>query len=150
MAETEVASVPVGEEAEAVAAPKAVHGGVLPVPRVDRIVRKRFGSRRCSPGVAVYTTAALENVFAEIVRSAKAEAVASKKKRIAKENLVRAVRTHPGLSRFFRSYAFSTGTRLPYKSAELLTKTDREAAEKKREEMKAKKAAAAVPGVDEA
>ena len=134
---------------------KDAKSGVLPVPRVDRLVRKRFGSRRCSPGVAVYTTAALEHVFAEIVRAAKVEATASKKKRIAKENLISAVRTHPGLARLFKSYAFASGVRLPYKSSELLTKADREAAEKKREEAKAKKvvakkAAAAVPGVDEA
>lgn len=129
----------------------ATADGVLPVPRIDRIMRKRFGGRRCSPGVGVYTTAALDSIFAEIVRTAKSEAFASKKKRIAKESLVSAVRTHPSLGRFFKSYVFSSGQRLPYKSAELLTKADRELAEKKRHEAKAKKdAAKSLPGVDEA
>jgi len=122
---------------------------VLPVPRIDRVIRKRYRGRRVSPGVAVYTTAALENIFTEVIRAAKSEAVASKKKRITKENLVAAVRTHPSLCRIFRSYAFSSAVRLPYKSVELMTKYDRETRLKAREEKKVQMKANAVPGVDE-
>lgn len=122
----------------------------LPVPRFDRIVRKRFGGRRVSPGVAVYTAAALERVVCEVLWAAKAEATAAKKKRITRDNLVIAVRTHPELKRLFRAYAFATGTRVKYSSSSLLTKADRELAAKKRLEEKKKKEDAAVPAVDEA
>ena len=123
---------------------------MLPTARIDRYLRKRFGGRRVSPGVAVYATAALDVIVAEIVRSAKAEATAAKKKRIAKEQLVLAVRSHPSLGRLFRGYTFATGNKLAYKSTDLLTKADREAAAKKKSESSKKKAAASVPGVDEA
>ena len=129
-------------------APKLSYS-VLPVPRVDRAIRKRYLGRRVSPGVAVYTTAALENILIEVIRASKSEAAASKKKRITKENLISAVRTHPALCRIFRSYVFSTSTRLPYKSIELMTKYDRETLLKAREEKKAQKQAKTVPGVDE-
>lgn len=123
---------------------------VLPVPRIDRAIRKRYGGRRVSAGTAVYTTAALENILIEVIRASKSEAVASKKKRISKENLIAAVRTHPSLCRLFRSYVFSSGSKLAYKSMDLLTKYDREAVLKAREEKKqAQKKTKHVPEVDE-
>ena len=126
---------------------------VLPVPRVDRAIRKRYGGKRVSAGTAVYTTAVLENVLLEVIMSSKKEAIASKKKRISIQNLIAAVRTHPSLCRLFRSYVFSSGAKLSYKSMDLLTKYDREAVLKSRENRKAKKeqaiASKAVPGVDE-
>ena len=126
--------------------------GILPVPRVDRTIRKRYASRRVSPGVAVYTTAAIERVFSEVILSAKAEATHAKKKRITREHVVAAIRTHPSLARLFRSYTFVPTAKLQYKASDLLTKSDREMLKKIQESKKSKTAgrlAPAVPAVDE-
>ena len=123
---------------------------ILPTPRIDRAIRKRYSGRRVSPGVAVYTTAAIENILIEIIRASKVEATASKKKRINMHNLVAAIRTHPSLSRLFRSYAFSSGgSKLAYKSINLMTKLDREVVGKVREEKTAQNQEKVVPAVDE-
>ena len=125
---------------------------ILPSSRVDRILRKRFAGRRVSPNVPVYTTAALSFVFTEVIKAAKEETAAAKKKRISRETLIAAVRTHPELRKLFKAYVFSSGASLKYKAADLLTKADREAAQKKRGEIKKKKTppSSAVPAVDEA
>lgn len=126
--------------------------GVLPVPRVDRSIRKLHAGRRVSPGVAIYTTHALENIFLEVLRTSQQEAVASKKKRITKANLIAAVRTHPSLRRFFSSYMFSDGIGIQYKASDLMTKKDKHAHAKARLGKKhnvSTTETTEIPGVDE-
>jgi histone H3/H4 len=125
---------------------------VLPVPRIDRAIRKAFAGKRVSAGSAVYATAALEAIFAEVVRAAEEKRAGIRKgpKSIDRKILVAAVRTNPTLGKLFRSYTFAPDKSIRVKRDLLLTKADKEAAQKKRAEAKAKKdGKAAVPAVDE-
>lgn len=125
---------------------------VLPTPRIDRLIRKAFLGKRVSAGTSVYATAALEHVFAEIVRAAEGKRSHMKRgpKAIDRRILVAAIRTDPSLSRLFRGYTFAPEKAIKIKKEVLLTKADKSAAMEKREANKSKKAElAAVPAVDE-
>jgi len=137
---------------EVTSVPETTKKMVLPVPRVDRALRKHFAGKRVSAGTSVYATAALETIFAEIVRAAdeKRSAAKGKAKRIDRKMLISAVRSNPELARLFRNYAFAPESSIKIKRESLMTKADKEIAMKKRESEKAeKKEKAAVPGVDE-
>jgi histone H3/H4 len=122
----------------------------LPRPRIDRALRKAHAAQRVSPGVSVYTTAFLETVFATILSEANGEVVESRKKRIGTASLMKAVRSHPELSKLFRNYTFFSGDRLKYDSTDLMTKADREAEQKRRQDAKKEKQRVdAAPAVDE-
>jgi len=130
----------------------AEYKGVLPVPRIDRAIRKRYGGKRVSPNSAVFTTAVLEHMFSEVLSAANAEATSSKKKRISREHLIASIRTHPELGRFFLSYAFAPKTKVVFKADDLLNKADREVAKKAREEAqkkRSKEGSPPIPAVDE-
>lgn len=115
-------------------------------------MRKYFAGKRVSAGTSVYAAAALEAIFAEIVRSADEKRTSSKGriKRIDRKMLIAAVRSNPGLARLFRNYAFAPESAIKIKREALMTKADKEVAMKKRESEKAeKKEKASVPAVDE-
>jgi hypothetical protein len=98
----------------------------------------------------VYAAAAIESILSEIVIASDEKRAAGKAKRIDRKTLIAAVRSHPGLARLFRSYAFLSETAIKIKREALLTKGDKEALQKKREQEKEeKKKKGAVPGVDE-
>ena len=124
--------------------------GILPVPRVDRAIRRHFAGKRVSSGSSVYATAAIEAILTEVIRAADEKRALGKAKRIDRKALIAAVRANPGLARLFRSYAFLPDAAIKIKKDALLTKSDKEAALKKREQEKEeKKKKSAVPGVDE-
>lgn len=126
---------------------------LLPVPRIDRALRRAFPSKRVSQGTSVYTAAALEFVLSEIVRVSESKRASMKKpsKAIDRKVLMAAVRMDPNLSRIFRNYSFVPGKPVKIQKFQLLTKADKEAHNAKREAAKeARKAKKAVPGVDEA
>jgi histone H3/H4 len=132
--------------------PETTKKMVLPVPRIDRALRKHFAGKRVSAGTSVYATAALEAIFAEVVRAADEKRISAKgkAKRIDRKMLISAVRSNPALARLFRNYAFAPESAIKIKREALLTKADKEVAMKKRESEKAEKAEKqAVPGVDE-
>lgn len=125
---------------------------VLPVSRVDKCIRKAFPGKRVSTGMSVYTTAALDAVFSEIVRAAEEKRAGNRKgpKGIDRKTLAAAIRTHPELGRMLRSYVFLPTGAIKVKGDMLLTKADKEAAKEKRLKAAAeKKERENVPGVDE-
>ena len=123
---------------------------MLPRPRIERALRKQFASRRMSSGVAVYTTAALDTLFADILAAANKEAAISRKKRITLLTLLKSVRADPNLSKMFQNYSFFQNHRLTYDALELMTKVDRQATLKARAEAKKQKQSIAnAPAVDE-
>ena len=137
---------------EVESAPETTKKGVLPVPRIDRALRKHFAGKRVSAGTSVYATAALEAIFEEVVRAAdeKRSATKGKAKRIDRKMMISAVRSNPALARLFRNYAFAPESSIKIKRDALLTKADKEIMIKKRDAEKAeKKEKQAVPGVDE-
>jgi histone H3/H4 len=132
--------------------PETTKKMVLPVPRIDRALRKHFAGKRVSAGTSVYATAALEAIFAEVVRAADEKRISAKgkAKRIDRKMLISAVRSNPALARLFRNYAFAPESAIKIKRDALLTKADKEVAMKKRDAEKAEKAEKqAVPAVDE-
>ena len=132
--------------------PETTKKMVLPVPRVDRALRKHFAGKRVSAGTSVYATAALEAIFAEVVRSADEKRISAKgkAKRIDRKMLISAVRSNPALARLFRNYAFAPESSIKIKRDALLTRADKEVAMKKRDAEKAEKTEKkAVPAVDE-
>jgi histone H3/H4 len=137
---------------EVESAPETTKKGTLPVPRIDRALRKHFAGKRVSAGTSVYATAALEAIFAEVVRTAdeKRMAAKGKAKRIDRKMLISAVRSNPALARLFRNYAFAPESAIKIKREALMTKADKEVAMKRREsEKQEKQEKQAVPGVDE-
>lgn len=124
----------------------------LPVSRIDKAIRKNFVGKRVSSSTSVYTTAALDAVFFEIVRASEEKRAGIRKgpKSIDRRTLVAAVRSSPELGRLFRSYVFAPEKAIKIKRDVLLTKNDKEAAKKKREEVASeRRKKAAVPGIDE-
>jgi len=122
----------------------------LPRPRIDRYLRRQLARPRVSSGVGVYTTAAIEALFKEVITAANKEASALRKKRIGSMSLMKAVRSNPELSRVFRNYTFFRSERLKYDALDLMTKADRNSVVEKRKDAKKKKeSVAAVPEVDE-
>ena len=129
-----------------------VKHSILPIPRIDRSIRKAFAGKRVSSGSAVYATAALESIFSAVVQAAEEKRAGIRKgpKSIDRKILIAAVRTNPTIGKLFRSYTFVADKAIKIKKSTLLTKADKEAEAKKREEAKAKKdGKAAVPAVDE-
>lgn len=122
----------------------------LPRPRIDRALRKAHAAQRVSPSVSVYSTAFFETIFAEVLTEANNEVIAGRKKRIGTVSLMKAVRSHPELSKLFKNYMFFTGERIRYDAADLLTKSDRETEQGRRRDAKKNKACVdAAPEVDE-
>ena len=126
-----------------------VYNSILPAATIDKIIRKKFGGKPVSATTARYTSAAIEHIFAELIRAAGAEAESDKKKRIKMIHLVRATRAHPGLSRFFRSYLFAPRERVDYKSINLLPPKERVAVLKDRAAKQKQKQDSQIPAVDQ-
>ena len=124
----------------------------LPVARVDKTIRNAFPGKRVSSGTSVYTTAALDAIFSEIVRVADEKRASNRKgpKSIDRKTLAAAIRMHPELGRLFRSYVFVPSGSIKVKGDMLLTKADKEVVKEKREKAAAEKQQRKeVPGVDE-
>ena len=122
---------------------------ILPAAFIDKMIRRKFGGKPMSSTTARYTSAALEHIFAELIRAAGEEATADKKKRIKMIHLMRAARTNDGLARFFRNYMFAPKQRVAYKSIDLLPVKERVALIKSRKEKNQMKKDSQIPGVNE-
>ena len=122
---------------------------ILPAAFIDKMIRRKFGGKPMSSTTARYTSAALEHIFAELIRAAGEEAAADKKKRIKMIHLMRAARTNDGLARFFRNYMFAPKQRVAYKSIDLLPVKERVALIKSRKEKNQMKKDNKIPGVNE-
>lgn len=132
-------------------------GSFLPRPRIDRHLRRQLAPRRVSAGLSAYTAGALDALFRAVIEMAHVEATAARKKRIGKLSLMKAVRSNPDIARVFANYTFFSTERLRYDAMNLMTKADRIAVTKKRQEAKkgknakngANDGAENVPEVDE-
>ena len=122
---------------------------ILPAAFIDKMIRRKFGGKPMSSTTARYTSAALEHIFAELIRAAGEEATADKKKRIKMIHLMRATRNKDGLARFFRNYMFAPKQRVAYKSIDLLPVKERVALIKSRKEKNQMKKDNKIPGVNE-
>lgn len=125
---------------------------VLPVPRIERSIRKAFPSKRVSAGAAVYTTAALEHILKTIIDECETKRTSIKKapKSIDRKILVSSVRSHPALCRLFRNYTFLPEKAIKLKKETLMTKADKLVDIAKRNASKeARKKKSTVPAVDE-
>jgi histone H3/H4 len=99
---------------------------VLPAPRIMQRIKKEISQKRVSPAVALYTTAAIEEIVTSVLKSCHAETKASKKKKVTRECLLKVVRTDASVKRLFASFAFAPMQSIKYTSTDFLTKQDRE------------------------
>ena len=112
-------------------------GVVLNPSRVDRRLRVQSGVKRVGGVTSIFVTAGVEHVLCEILKAAKAEADASKKKGIAAEHVVAAVRSHSDLWRALDGMTFTAHEELPKASAYVTSTFDKERAKQRKAQTEA-------------
>ena len=127
---------------------------ILPAKRVDGVLRSNLKSKRVSSGSSIFTTAAVEELTKVIFQSMSENAATKKDgtfKRQTRVDLIKAIRGHPDLAKFFRRYTFAAkGNAIRYDRMRLLRKADRETLMQKRQDDKSKREAAAKAKAGEA
>ncbi|KAM9388303.1 histone H2A-like [Phaethornis superciliosus] len=108
------------------AAPKktksAKAGLQFPVGRVYRLLKKGKYTDRVGPGAAIYLTAVLEYLSAEILELAGNAARENKKSRILPRHILLAVRNDEELNKLFASVTIAQGGVMPNILSQLLPK----------------------------
>lgn len=87
-------------------------GLTLPVPRVNKYVKKHSGLKRTGGTSAVFMTAALEYTLGEILELAGNKTKAASRKTINNEDFTAAIRHDVDLARLFSDTAVSLGEKL--------------------------------------
>jgi len=134
--------------------PAKAYKTILPAKRIDGVLRSNLKSKRVSSGSSIFTTAAVEELT-KVIFTTMSENAATKKdgtyKRQTRVDLIKAIRGHPDLAKFFKRYTFAAkGNAIRYDRMRLLRKADRETLLQKRQEEKSKREAAAKAKADEA
>ena len=102
----------------------------FPVGRILRHLRQRRVAKRVSPNAAVYTTAVLEYLAAEILELAGNAARDNKRARIIPRHIQLAVRNDEELNKLLGRVTIASGGVLPNIHTILMTKAQRERARK--------------------
>ena len=97
---------------------------MLPVPRVERMLRRTFPDKRVSSGCPVYVTAGAEAVILALIKKADSLRSRGKTKGVDRRTLVAAMRSDPELGRLFRSYLVTPEKPVRVKRVNLLIKSD--------------------------
>jgi hypothetical protein len=108
-------------------------GLILNPSRVDKRLRVQSGVKRVGGVTSIFVTAGVEHVLIEILKASVAEAEANKKKGIAAEHVVAAVRSHSDLWRALDGMVFTSQDELPKATPYVTSTFDKERAKKRKE-----------------
>ncbi|NXA84919.1 H2A protein, partial [Thryothorus ludovicianus] len=97
-------------------------GLAFPVARIHKILKKGQYARRIGIGAAVYVTAALEYLSAEILELAAEAAQQNKKSRLGPRHVLFAIRNDEELNSMLSGVTISQGGVIPMIQPELLPK----------------------------
>ncbi len=95
-------------------------GLVLPVGRLKRYLRQQQAAPRVSMGAAVYLTAVLEYLIAEVLEIAGERAKEQGRKRIIPRHILLAIKNDQELEQLFKSATFAAGGVVPHMHSALL------------------------------
>jgi histone H2A len=87
-------------------------GLLMPVARLNTVMKKAGGAKRVGGSAPVYATAVLEYLLTELLELAGNTTMKAKRKRILPEDISLAVRSDEDLSKLLRGFSCCTGDKL--------------------------------------